>query len=452
MAAPLSELPNEILSQIWGYMSTPEEIENFGAVCNIIRSNGEKILAQHTLRKSAYATLTIDSNESQSRVAIYLKEVLKCPELALYVRNANILGLRTSWWDPSNPDPALPLNRQLRYAQKDMDLFKQAILDSAIILADKEAVCSHWLRHGDEETVFKLLLEKSSDIKYMSFKIKGAEEARHLPRIFESRGDLLPQLAKVHLDANDGPEDLTREWIHILALHPSLRSLLITGYQSGEPLNTTDYLGNYGQSSVTELSMENCSVSELGTLLELFAGLQSFSYTHLHYKEAQFQLFSIKNALLAYTKHSLRSLTLLYPSFDPHDVGTCIRSLRGFRCLETLVCEELFLCCDVSCVVDPDLLLPASIKTLQLFDRDCARKDPIEWAHHTTKEIIEARSGRLEKLETFKIHHANDGSSKSSLELLEASLTGLCWDAGISFEMLKCACTDEDHDCWRKKI
>lgn len=188
-------------------------------------------------------------------------------------------------------------------------------------------------------------------------------------------------------------------------------------------------------------------------LIGIIETLQKFSYTNPITKFTAFEPYWIRLALFAHAKHSLCTLTLLYPGAGGNFIGTLIH----FECLDMVICEQRFLSLYTRAAIEVEAFLPASLKHLELFDRHCQRggllagcDEKVSWARDTIKHDVGAKSRRLGNLEFLNFHQAVD----LDLELYQQFLHGgelyiLCVDAGIDFALLECVCIPEIRFCRR---
>ena len=137
--AKFSDLPNELIVEIWSHIPQPKDIENFALASKTIRTLARKILINH--RKLTRELLTFDVGGSKSRfsAAGLLKEILKSPLVALYIKTLTILDEFLGNWESEEQgantlkafDPEIGEGgRQYRhtpYMEEDMELFKQVI-------------------------------------------------------------------------------------------------------------------------------------------------------------------------------------------------------------------------------------------------------------------------------------------------------------------------------------
>ena len=136
--ASFSDLPDELVIEIWSHILQPKDIENFALASKAIRTLAGKILVDHQKLTRELSTLDIDDSKSRFSCAGLLKEILTNPRVALYIKTVIIPDYRVVWdseemgvntleaFDPEAGED----ERQYRhtpYAEEDMELFAQAI-------------------------------------------------------------------------------------------------------------------------------------------------------------------------------------------------------------------------------------------------------------------------------------------------------------------------------------
>ena len=136
--AKFSDLPNELVVEIWSYIPQPRDIENFAFASKTIRTLAGKVLVKHRELTRGLSTFDIGNSKSRFSVAGLLKEILTNPRTALYIKTVTITHFHEVWesveegvntlktFDPEAGEG----ERQYRhtpYVEEDMELFKQTI-------------------------------------------------------------------------------------------------------------------------------------------------------------------------------------------------------------------------------------------------------------------------------------------------------------------------------------
>ena len=136
--ASFSDLPNELIVEIWSHILQPKDIENFAMASKTIRTLAGKILVDHRKLTRDLSTLDISNSRSRFSPAGLLKEILTNPRVAFYIKTVVIPNFYEHW--ESEEEGVNPLKtfdpeagedehqyRHTPYAEEDMELFKQAI-------------------------------------------------------------------------------------------------------------------------------------------------------------------------------------------------------------------------------------------------------------------------------------------------------------------------------------
>ena len=131
-----SDLPNELVSQIWSCVESPEDIVSFGQVSKGIYAQGGEALQGHRELMKQYSVLH-SKIESRSLPAKWLKDMLIQPRIALYIKQLVIAGWREEW-DPLDDSHANSNHHLL--SPEDVYLFKQALTDSRLALSEMKSL------------------------------------------------------------------------------------------------------------------------------------------------------------------------------------------------------------------------------------------------------------------------------------------------------------------------
>ena len=136
--AKFSDLPNELVVEIWSHILQPKDIENFALASKTIRTLAGKILVNHRKLTRELSTFDIGGSKSRFSAPGLLKEILTNPRVALYTKIVIVPDLFVCWdskeegvnklktFDPEIGEDARQY-RHTRYAEEDMEFFKQAI-------------------------------------------------------------------------------------------------------------------------------------------------------------------------------------------------------------------------------------------------------------------------------------------------------------------------------------
>ena len=248
--------------------------------------------------------------------------------------------------------------RHTPYAEKDMELFEQALTGAQHIFGK---TIDFWeIESGSEDLIIALLLLQLINLKYLIVErmrdgshfrlaVKCISEGEH------PEPEPLQRLVEVEL-----LDDLTSNSTNSLlaksfAKIPSVKHIhsQSIGVPAEDPLCALSWVDLKAQSSNVEtLTVKNdprwcsnrstweMSAMEIFELFEGFKGLQAFSYDSI----LGFEPFWIRAALAGHAKHSLNTLILRSSSrFGERFRGRLIGSFRSFEVLKKLELDHTYL-------------------------------------------------------------------------------------------------------------
>ena len=199
--ASFSDLPGELVIEIWSYVLQPKDIENFALASKMIRTQAGKILVDHRNLTRELSTMDISSSKSRFSPAGLLKEILINPRVALYIKTVIIPAFRADWdseetgantlkaFDPEAGED----ERQYRhtpYTEEDMELFAQAIARARQFFDFKKLAgcqCTQGVKYkinhlrkemgyGSEFPIILLLLLLFTNLKTMVIEYTAAKD------------------------------------------------------------------------------------------------------------------------------------------------------------------------------------------------------------------------------------------------------------------------------------
>lgn len=107
--ARFSDLPNEMLAEVWKYLLAPEDLESFARVCKRVNGQGFSFLCRHRQLRDEYSKL---SNLAVNEVGNFVRyplgvaavrssnpliKILTNPQAGLYVRELRLRTWFTIW-------------------------------------------------------------------------------------------------------------------------------------------------------------------------------------------------------------------------------------------------------------------------------------------------------------------------------------------------------------------
>ena len=136
--AKFSNLPYELLIEIWSHILQPKDIENFALTSKTIRTSAGRILREHRKLTREFSTFDVGGRKSRFSAAGLLKQILIDPRIALYIKKITVTDVHTGWESEETGINTLKAfnsdagedechYRHTPYFEEDMELFKQFI-------------------------------------------------------------------------------------------------------------------------------------------------------------------------------------------------------------------------------------------------------------------------------------------------------------------------------------
>ena len=97
--AKFSDLPNELILEIWSHIVQPKDVENFALTSTRIRTLASRRFREHRHLTRKYSTLHSEHPNSRVSAAGLLKDIATNPHAALYVKNFTIPKVHVRWDD-----------------------------------------------------------------------------------------------------------------------------------------------------------------------------------------------------------------------------------------------------------------------------------------------------------------------------------------------------------------
>ena len=442
--ADFSKLPNEMISEIWGHVLEPRDVESFAWVSKCIYTIGRPFVQEHNKLKRKYAQVEFNYHDSVSAPAVLLRKVLLRPRIALYVTHLFIDSYRGVWQDPQEDEEhddddddddyydsdedadsdedsncEWPSTSHVPYPDAVMALFTGAIRNSSLVRPNEVWWWIEALKEGDEDPILAFLSFLLPNLVRVSF-TDSAFDKRDISlgttfyhrdmflgtirRIAEA-GDtiFLTRLTTIAIVFQIDEARMYLNWLKPFAALPSVQSIHVS-YSGGtlESIYPGDYPETYyffpGSYNISEITFENSGLQPklLSELLDNITGLKKFTYMERDKMFCRFEPFWVRAALLATAKHSIECLKILSPrTQEKRRLGT----LRGFTALKELE-TDLSLLMHHNSYFDLAKLLPASIEKLYLHARDIKPDSNISII---VQEIMEAKSQLVPNLKVLKI-------------------------------------------------
>ena len=448
--ANFSELPNEMVLKIWGHVLEPKDVESFALVSKDIYTLGKPFVEEHNKLKRDFSSFYMNCWTRASTLAIFLKEVLLHPRVALYVSHLSIGPSLAQWQDQEDGDDddhvddhhpydGWQSNGHVPNPDDITAIFVEAIRKSNILPLNK---ASNWIKSvkaGDEYPILALLLMRHPNLTTLSLMDEALDG-----ELFEGTNQVyagltfLIHLTKINIRYMSRRNNVDLTWWKIFAGLPCVQFIHVADMaikEADNRIDPTQWLIPFNY-NLTGLTFTNSGLSprSLFRLLESVRGLRVFSYVEPNEEICPYEPFWIRAALLANAKHSLESLKIL-PSqtLSPqNDEEQSIGSFREFRALKELEIT-LRLLLPRSAWYELTALLPTSIEKFYLhFPDDMSYKEVTE----LVETIAVAKPHDVPKLRELKIRtgHGIDRiqECRSLIEPLEES----CRKVGIELKFI----------------
>ncbi|CAF9936664.1 hypothetical protein IMSHALPRED_010845 [Imshaugia aleurites] len=356
--AEFSDLPNELVLELWHHVLPPEDIASFALVSKRIYALAAESLKEHHRLRSKYSTVANYRSCDQNVFVHLLKEVLLTPHIASYVKAVYVDDWRDCWED-------WPLES---YPERDMDLFREGIRKAEFLLPGDVDDWISILESGNEEPILGLLLSLLPKLCTLRF---GNSPVGHL--ILETirliaettNSKSLSELRSIHMSYDVYDRDTSLSFIKPFALLPSMEKISCRNFH--HPIGACevpDFTIAPRSSNVTELvidSLVGLARYEYDSML--FKGIKGLKrFTHVSNYETHHP-FSLRSALLSHCGHSLEYLKMRCVQGIPEYMG----SLASFEKLKTLDIEHsLLVDWNASDGFDIASTLPTSIEAIDI--------------------------------------------------------------------------------------
>lgn len=448
----LSDLPNELIVEVWRHVLDPEAVESFAVTSKIIYELGSAFIKEHYELKAKFSYLDhCQYDVDDNRPADTLECLLLNSRTALYVRDISIDAWRDGW-DPDDPTSSTRF-RHSPYSEESMELFRGALRCSPFV---PQHEVEHWIKElesGDEDGIHALIIMQLPNLQAFRLENLGPSQlrlSRTIQRIANAdHTSALSRLAEVYLQPSDCSVSGDVDWIHTFSAVPSVK--IFKKCSVGNDLDCGernccpdwrafdkegyDYQCRHigfnlppKSSSVVDLSFDNCFINptRLFGLVEGMRGLQKFavnsSRTSPQVKSPRYRI--IVAALLAHAKNTLEKLLIRSSS----EFIRCAVTLAEFEVLKELEIEYDLLLDheDVPKLAD---VLPPSIEKVHL-----RRLCPVINPHlSVANDVIHMAAHKAERLPSLKelrllLYQSDEALEPETLEKMKQK----CADARVT--------------------
>ena len=332
--AIFSELPNELIISIWGYVIEPQSVENFALVSKRVYELATPFVEENQRLRQRYTKILDLEKGKHGRAAELLEAMLLNPRIAIYINELQIRGWADGWEDQDDS------SQTQSYAGKIMDVFEDAFRSLSHISPFEAEHCVADMRSGHEGPLLALILIRLTELRRLEI----------YPCYSDSDGSLNMLLGgwSCFLETKAHPRRSTSE----SKRHP----------------NNEAFLQLSRVSHISDLVISFCEI-EISKILQLLGStrkLKRFSlYGNIDFED----LYQICSGLLECSRQSLQSLCLRfdYKNILQKNYNLIIDAMSRFEMLLKLEVDIGFLLGsgDNDCNILIEML-PISIETLLL--------------------------------------------------------------------------------------
>ena len=395
--AIFSDLANELIIHIWGYVIEPESVESFARVSKRVHGLATPFVREHVRLKRKYSKVYCSDYRTGTRPAILVKTMLLNPRIAFYIDELRIEKCSPCWDRQRTPYIS-------SYPTDTMDLFKDAIRYSSLI-APSEIGC--WvadIETGDAEPILALLimqLTKLNKLKLYDLELEdGCRLLETLRRMTGSTKAIIhPGPSTVGSEVDSNNQDFTQPLVF---------------------------------SNIKHLTFDACEIGldDLSRLLRNKRTLKTFCFSGSY--KSTIEPFQIVNELLACSQNSLQKLCLETTKAKFNEPGTSyMGDITRFESLAALEIDfvRLLGSKDETCrrLVD---VLPMSIERviLQLFSLERISSETLR---DVVLDMVKSKTDCLPNLKTLTFN-AQPGGKWDNKDLM-TELEGKAADVGVLF-------------------
>ena len=455
--AGFSQLPNEMISEIWGNVHEPRDVESFALVSKLVYAIGSPFVEEHNLLKKTYSFVETGNGRRSHAPAFLLRNIVLRPRTALYVTHLCIDGLILEEWEPDDGDAGWRNVRHVPYPDDTMALFIKMIQQASFLRPDEVSRWITSLTTGDEDPILTLLSLRLPNITTMTLKEDVGTGIDYFLQTIRriamaEKVTFLTHLTTVNIVCNRQEHGaIGRECLESFAALPLLQSIHVSHMRETSPLEPDSY-------KIREITFTN---SDLGSkflcqLLDNMQGFKKFSYEKPD-ESCDFKPFWIRLALLASAKHTLEFLKILPPKtwHDPpkrhtrwtgrQNMGT-LRAFTALKELDTHVDVLEYFPDNVAATYDKLVdSLPASLEKLSLeFGTKPILSNIPDLIEHIVREV---KSKRIPYLKSLKLRIKSTASIEGSVitEDEKTWMDGKCREVGIELALFVCMDANVEH-------
>ena len=257
--AHFSQFSNEIISEIWGNVLEPKDVESFALVSKLIYAVGRRFVEDHKNLKNKYSFIDLVSQTRASAPVFLLKDVLLRPRVAFYVTHLSINSYWTAWLnlkDNNDSDGDSGTYHHAPYPEEIMALCIEAVGKTSFVPRNQVSRWIEKIRKGDEDPIralLFLLLPNITTVTLVRDGIGGDLLQETIKRIAEAEKAMF--LTRLITVFKSGDEDGGIDCLNTFAALPSVQNLHVSGMVTF-PSERYIYF-TPGSANITNMTFEN---------------------------------------------------------------------------------------------------------------------------------------------------------------------------------------------------
>lgn len=392
--AIFSDLPNELILGIWGYVIEPDDVENFALVSKRIYGLSSQFVNEHANLKRQYSKVNICYREGNYEPAHLLEEMLLDTRIAYYINSLDITTLSNQWKEQTTPQA---------YCNDTMSLFEGAIRASPLVTGSEVEDWITDVAKGNEDPLIAHITMRLTKLKRFAYWVGPGSEGPYLLRTLER--------------ITQSPES---------AVQPRQS---ITGTETnGDNQITSTRPSMFFTISDLQMSSRDMTFDIFSQLLRCIKGLKSFSYWRR--RGPSVEISPLCDKLLEYSQLSLQKLSI-------HGEDTGLGDITKFQVLTevSINFEVLLGDRDDTCRNLADVL-PMSIERVNVIELRTEGTLPTQVLRRVILDMIKCKMERLPKLQELSFYLGsyvgsyNDQAIKRNIELI-TELQGMSATVGV---------------------
>ena len=383
--ASFSDLPNELIIGIWGYVIEPDDVESFALVSKRIYGLSSQFVNEHASLTQQYSKIKIAYRKGNYESADLLEKMLLNTRIAFYISS-----LQMSIWKPRWAKQTTP--------QVDtMALFEGAIRASPLITGSEVEDWITDVGKGNEDAMTALIIMRLT-------KLKGF-------RLWQSKPDEGPYLLRTLERITQSPEAASQPRQSI----------------SGTKINKDSQITSTRRSIF--FSIREMQIASPGIMFDLLCQILHYtkplkSFTYWRHRGTNIEISRLCDKLLERSQLSLQKLSI-------HGEDTGLGDITQFHILAKVAVKFDILLgnTDDTCRDLADVL-PMSIESVQI---NCPPETiPFHVLRRLILDMIKCKMERLPKLQELKFRFGmyQDEATTRNMELI-TELQGMSANVGV---------------------